>query len=180
MCTNFVDLSGSIFGRLTILRRNTTIDNFRTYWDCVCECGNYKTVRGDHLKTSKIISCGCFLIESTSIRNTTHGQTKGDKRTTEYISWRGMIQRCSSESYHAKHRYKERGIYVCERWRNSFENFLKDMGVKPTPKHTIDRCPNRNGNYEPSNCRWATMLQQNNNRSDVENTLCSLEDFKIK
>lgn len=165
MSTNFTDISGQTFGRLKVLNRNIENGLGRTYWNCICECGVESIVRGDHLKTGKIVSCRCFMVECTSTRNTTHGQTKG-KHSTEYNSWVAMKKRCSSARYHAKHRYLERGIKVCERWLNSFENFLEDMGFKPTPKHSIDRYPNKDGNYEPSNCRWATMVQQNNNRCD--------------
>lgn len=75
-----------------------------------------------------------------------------------------MINRCERPTYRGWHRYGGRGITICERWRISFENFFADMGERPTPKHSLDRYPNNDGNYEPANCRWATKKQQSENR----------------
>jgi len=90
----------------------------------------------------------------------THGLTY----TPEYRSWCHMKGRCYCPNDSRYHRYGGRGIKVCDRWLNSFENFYKDMGPRPSPKHSIDRVDN-NGNYEPSNCRWVTVKTQNSNRS---------------
>lgn len=92
----------------------------------------------------------------------THGCSKKNE-TSEYRSWRGMHQRCSSPNHKLAHRYSNRGIKVCNRWK-SFQNFLLDMGFKPTNKHTIERI-NSDKDYEPENCKWATKLEQGRNTS---------------
>lgn len=94
-----------------------------------------------------------------------HGHTVNGKWTPEYRTWNAMVIRCTKPNAINWERYGGRGIRVCERWR-TFANFLADMGLKPTPQHSIDRV-NNDGNYEPTNCRWATRLEQRHNRRDV-------------
>lgn len=94
-----------------------------------------------------------------------HNKRRGQKRgTPTYKSWGGAKQRCYNENHHKYHLYGARGVTMCDRWRDSYENFYADMGERP-PGTTLDRYPNSKGNYEPGNCRWATAVQQNNNRS---------------
>ena len=157
------NLIGQRFGRLVIISRNYS--KSKVLWNCLCDCGNTSISWSTSLKSGDTKSCGCYQKERTSEVSTTHGNTKNAKDTTEYKSWCGMKYRCSNSKATKYKNYKEKGITVCDRWLNSFENFLEDMGKAPTPKHTLDRI-NPNGNYEPSNCRWATQLQQQGNRTN--------------
>jgi hypothetical protein len=98
------------------------------------------------------------------MRRVTHGQAHHGSVTVEYRAWQQMLQRCQNTSRHNYHRYGGRGIAVCDRWKSSFENFLADMGLKPSAEMSMDRIDNDKG-YEPENCRWATKSQQSKNRS---------------
>lgn len=105
-------------------------------------------------------------------------KTHGDYKTTEYKSWEHMIRRCTKPRDHDWYNYGGRGIVVCERWRYSYENFLADLGRKPTPKHTLDRKDN-NGDYSPDNCRWATRKEQTRNRRGTRLLTCNGETLSV-
>jgi hypothetical protein len=134
---------------------------------CKCDCGSEIEVSVPDLKSGNTISCGCWKIEATKRANSTHGMSisvdRGRKATTEYQIWHGMIQRCEHPKNGSYQWYGARGIRVCERWRCSFEAFFSDMGPRPSLDHSIDRIE-RDGDYEPGNCRWATGKEQFSNQ----------------
>lgn len=166
---NKIDLTGNRYGKLVVLSemlgRNI---HGNILWLCQCDCGNTKAIIGGSLKNGSTTSCGCHGLSMLAKNRSTHGNSSRNIRSKEYQAWDAMIQRCTnSKSVHYSD-YGGRGIKVCDRWLNDFESFLADMGKKPSDKHSLDRFPNVNGNYEKSNCRWALWHQQcRNKRSNV-------------
>jgi len=154
--------------RLTIISECGKDTWGKVIWECQCDCG--KHIKTTYSNFVNIFSCGCYSKEQASIRQKTHGQAGV---TSEYNTWSSMKERCLNSNNPNYKRYGGRGITVCEKWLN-FEGFFEDMGVKPTPKHTIDRI-NNDGNYEQSNCKWATRKEQANNRSS--NRIISLNGY---
>lgn len=155
---------GTKIGKLTAIKYLGLRSRRATFlW--VCECGNEKIVQTYNVLSGTTKSCGCVRKETAKTqgrKNASHGR----RFTPEYRAWIGMKKRCSPNDKWDSPRYFDRGIKVCARWTNSFENFYADMGPRPSPKHSIDRI-NNNSNYEPGNCRWATWNQQARNRSNT-------------
>lgn len=148
------DLTGRVFGKLTVIGREP-----KRKVHCRCECGRLCTVDAGNLRSGRTTSCNNHRDHV----NQTHGHTKNQRPTPEYRTWQNMLKRCYKPNAHRYERYGGRGIRVCDRWR-SFENFLADMGSKPSPKYSLDRI-NNDGNYEPSNCRWSSLQRQSRNKS---------------
>ena len=163
---------GFKYGRLTVLARAPNKGRY-VMWACRCDCGRSVLVRGGDMASGRHKSCGCLQAES----RTKHGHTRNDGyMSPEYNSWLSMKARCSNPKSVGYEHYGGRGITVCERWRYSFTTFLGDMGPRPSLAHTLDRI-DHNGNYEPSNCRWADRVTQSRNSRHRQSGM-PLEDIQ--
>lgn len=156
-----LNLEGKVFGKLTVIDKAEIVKHpngkTSTKWNCRCECGNSTRVVTVHLTSKRTRSCGCLRG-----RETRHG----DSGCLEHVSWKAMRSRCLNPKNKAFKDYGGRGIKICARWLESYENFLADMGRRPSSKHSIHRIDN-DGNYEPSNCKWATSLEQSDNKRSL-------------
>src|SRR6266496_181615 len=158
------NLIGKKFGRLFV--ESKAPSKYKTsYWNCRCDCGVTKTVQSSALIQGATKSCGCLQREMVTARKFKHGhntRANGALSSRTYQSWLSMIQRCTNQNLKCYKYYGGRGITVCERWRQSFENFIEDMGERP-PGLSLERI-NNDGHYEPSNCKWATRAEQHRNQ----------------
>jgi hypothetical protein len=152
------DLTGQRFGRWGVISFAGT-KHRQAHWLCKCECGIERIVVSESLGRGVSKSCSCLKRELVGQRALIHGHAKKGRVSPEFSVWKGMCRRCYSETDVAYKHYDGRGIQVCDRWRHGegqlsgFECFLADMGERPSKKHTLDRWPDNDGNYEPSNCR---------------------------
>ena len=149
------ELVGKKFGRLTVIRRAPKGGNCIS-WVCRCDCGKEITTRSTSLRNGHTKSCGCYQRDAVSAANTTHGQSRHEL----FSVWAGMMDRCYNTKSASYPNYGGRGITICKRWR-IFDNFLADMSPRPVGT-SIDRINNDKG-YMPSNCRWATAQEQQQN-----------------
>ena len=162
-------MEGLRFERLLVTKLHSRDANYNKRWECICDCGNTAIVLGDKLKNGSTKSCGCLANE---LRKALMRKADEERRLYTKKSWQAMMGRCYNIKYPSYHRYGEKGIVVCDRWRfgeegkTGWECFFEDMGPKPTG-HSIDRIDNTKG-YFLENCRWADKFTQAKNRTFIQ------------
>lgn len=164
MKSQAIDMTASRYGSITALSATGRASSGDRKWLFACDCGNKFEANGYYARSGKIASCPSCSAERIRIASVKHGLTN----TPEFEVWTGMHTRCYNANSKDFKDYGLRGIAICERWRLSFEDFLSDMGSRPSPLHSIDRKDN-DGDYEPNNCYWATQKEQANNKRNNVN-----------
>ncbi len=168
------DLTGLVFGKISVVKYSGKNKIKSIVWECKCECGNVFNTLGRHLRSGKD-NCGCTTKEKIGLANTKHGK----RNSTEYQAWSSMKFRCLNANGNSYHDYGGRGITICDEWIDSFETFYKDMGDKPDKSFSLDRIDNNKG-YSKENCRWASRKAQCHNRSNSVGVDLSLVSKKLK
>ena len=156
------DIKGQVFGRLTVLERDSFV-NGKTRWLCSCKCGKQVSVIGQLLRNGRTKSCGCLRSDRAAETARKHGGYVGGKPTRTMRIWKNMIQRTCNPNCPMYSRYGGAGIGVCESWQ-TFKGFIADMGEAQNGL-TLERIDNGKG-YGPDNCKWATYAEQNRNKSN--------------
>ncbi len=173
----FINLKGTRFGNVVAIdishRQKGSV-----YWNCQCDCGNKIKVAGGTLRYRGNISCGCNKGKKISEKLSTHKESYGEGQTPEYRAWNSMKRRCYNPKAHAFHRYGGKGVSVCDKWLNSYENFLEDMGRRPSELHSLDRI-NGDRDYSKENCRWADKKEQARNTYRSINVIIEGESMRF-
>lgn len=170
------DITGQKFGRLTAIKYVYSDKSRTAVWQCKCNCGNIVNVKGTELRNGQVKSCGCLQKERARMSNTKHGKSN----TKLHYIWRGMKQRCYNKNDKHYKYYGARDIAVCEEWKDDFMAFYEwamNNGYKEGL--SLDRI-NNDGNYEPNNCSWVTMKQQNRNTRHNKNYTINGETHCLK